>query len=253
VSALNVLIWNEHLDDNRPGPAKDCYPKGIHEAIARGLQSSIPGAIVSTTTLAEDKCGITDAILEAVNVLIWRSHIAHAEVPDDVIDCIQDHVLCGMGLILLHSSAESRVFKRLMGTTCSFRWRDSGERELVWSVDPSHPIAAGLPPVFELQQDETYSEFFDIPQPESVVFISSFAGGEIFRSGCTFRRGDGRIFYFSPGHESYPIYYNAMVRRVIANAVLWADSGQVRRPRRSFLHSPSGWFKAPVPDAVTSD
>jgi trehalose utilization protein len=151
-----------------------------------------------------------------------------------------------MGIILLHSSAESKIFKRLMGTTCSFRWRESGDRELVWVTDPSHPIAAGLPPVIELAEDETYSEYFDIPKPEAVVFVSSFSGGEVFRSGCTFTRGDGKVFFFSPGHETFPVYHDKLVQRVIANAVVWADAGKAQEPRRLFLHSPEGWYTSPA-------
>jgi trehalose utilization protein len=109
------------------------------------------------------------------------------------------------------------------------RWREANELERIWIVNPSHPIAAGLPvnaeadaEHFELPQTEMYGEFFDIPQPDELVFISWFEGGEVFRSGCTFQRGAGRIFYFRPGHETYPIYYDLNVKRVLANSVLWA-------------------------------
>jgi len=238
-----VLVWNEYIDDRRAGPAKDCYPNGIHETIARLLRSYLPGTVVETATLQDENSGITDEALASANVLIWWSHVAHEQIPDTVVDLVQDHVLRGMGIILLHSSAESKIFKRLMGTTCSFRWRESGDRELVWVTDPSHPIAAGIPCVIELAADETYSEYFDIPKPEAVVFISSFAGGEVFRSGCTFQCGEGKVFFFSPGHESYPIYHNDMISKVIGNAVVWADSGRPRGPRRMFVHSPVGWYE----------
>jgi len=241
-----VLVWNEFIDERRPGPARDCYPEGIHETIARGLRSSLPGTTVGTATLQDAGHGITDETLEPVSVLVWWSHVAHEQVPASVVETVHEHVLRGMGIILLHSSAESKIFKRLMGTTCSFRWRESGDRELVWVTDPSHPIAAGLPPVIELAEDETYSEYFDIPKPEAVVFVSSFSGGEVFRSGCTFTRGDGKVFFFSPGHETFPVYHDKLVQQVMANAVVWADAGRAQEPRRLFLHSPEGWYRSPA-------
>jgi trehalose utilization protein len=238
-----VLVWNEFIDDRQPGAAQECYPEGIHEAIAQGLRLSLPGTIVATATLQDENAGISDEVLAGVGVLIWWSHVAHSEVPERVVETVHNHVLRGMGLIVLHSSAESKIFKRLMGTTCSFRWRESGDRELVWVADPSHPIAAGLPPVIEVPVNETYSEYFDIPKPESIVFISSFSGGEVFRSGCTFQRGGGRIFFFSPGHETFPVYHHELVRQVIANAVVWADRGRERLARRNFTESPEGWYR----------
>ncbi len=246
--ARKVLVWNEYIGEQRPGAARDCYPEGIHETIAAGLRSALPGTTVETATSHDPEHGITDEALSAVSALIWWSHLAHDQVPGSVVETVHDHVLRGMGIILLHSSAESKIFKRLMGTTCSFRWRESGDRELVWVTSPSHPIAAGLPPVIEIPQDETYSEYFDIPGPEAVVFISSFSGGEVFRSGCTFTRGDGNVFFFSPGHETFPVYHDALVQKVIANAVIWADSGRPRGPRRLFRHSPEGWYSAPSVD-----
>jgi trehalose utilization protein len=127
-----------------------------------------------------------------------------------------------MGLVVLHSGHFSKIFKKLMGTHCSLTWRVAGEKERVWICQPSHPITEGLPHYFELPQSEMYGEPFAIPAPDEQVFISWFAGGEVFRSGCTWRRGAGKIFYFSPGHELYPIYRDANVRLVLRNAVQWA-------------------------------
>ena len=171
-------------------------------------------------------------------------HVGHKQVSDDVVDRVQRRVLDGMGLIVLHSAHESRPFTRLMGTSCSLRWREADDQELVWLVNPTHPIAAGVPPVIVLPRQEMYGEYFDIPRPDDLVFISSFSGGEVFRSGCTFTRGLGRIFYFSPGHETYPIYHDANVQRVLANAVCWAKN--VARPPYSTATSakaPQGWFE----------
>ncbi|MDQ6673443.1 MAG: ThuA domain-containing protein, partial [Chloroflexota bacterium] len=190
--------------------------------------------------------GLTDAVLADTDVLTWWGHIAHAEVDDSVVERVHERVLLGMGLIVLHSGHHSKIFTRLMGTTCSLRWREAGERELVWNVAPGHPITRGLPEVFAIAEQEMYGEFFDIPQPDELVFISSFAGGEVFRSGCCFRRGQGRIFYFSPGHEDHPVYHQAEVRRVIANAVNWAaQPGLARYPTfKKTVHSPVGWYAA---------
>ena len=102
-------------------------------------------------------------------------------------------------------------------------WREAAEMERLWIVNPGHEICEGLDgECFELRETEMYGEFFDIPQPDELIFVSWFSGGEVFRSGCTFHRGKGKIFYFRPGHESYPIYHDANVQRVLANAVRWA-------------------------------
>jgi trehalose utilization protein len=144
-------------------------------------------------------------------------------VKDKVVERVHQRVLEGMGLIVLHSGHLSKIFVKLMGTTCMLRWREAAERERLWIVDPSHPIVEGIEDeYFELEHTEMYGEHFDIPQPEELILISWFEGGEVFRSGCTFRRGKGKIFYFRPGHETFPIYHDANVRRILANGVKWA-------------------------------
>jgi len=168
----------------------------------------------------------------------------HDDLADDVAAAVQQRVLDGMGLVVLHSGHLSKPFKRLMGTSCNLRWREDDDRELVWTVNPAHPVARGVPPVFAIERQEMYGEFFDVPPPDELVFISSFTGGEVFRSGCCFLRGKGRIFFFSPGHEHYPVYHHAHVRRVVANAVLWS---RVEQPSPvetwTCVESPSGWFE----------
>ncbi|HEX7346202.1 MAG TPA: ThuA domain-containing protein, partial [Candidatus Limnocylindrales bacterium] len=166
------------------------------------------------------------------NVLTWWGHVAHGEVDDAVVDRVQRRVLDGMGLIVLHSGHHSKIFKRLMGTSCDLNWREAGERERLWVVDPAHAIAEGLGEGFTLDQEEMYGEHFDVPAPEGLVFISWFDGGEVFRSGCCYERGRGRVFYFRPGHETHPTYHHPAVRRVIANAVRWAASPAGDRPER---------------------
>ncbi len=220
---IRVTVWNEYRHERKSEEIARIYPQGIHGAIAAYLRT-LPGIEVQTATLDEPEHGLTEEALAATDVLIWWGHMAHREVSDAVVDRVHARVLDGMGLIVLHSAHFSKIFKRLMGTTCNLRWREANERERIWVVDPSHPIAEGLGEYIEIPQTEMYGERFDIPQPDQLVFISWFQGGEVFRSGCCFHRGRGKIFYFRPGHETLPIYHQPEVQRVIGNAVRWAAS-----------------------------
>ena len=216
-----VTVWNEYRQERSDEPVRAIYPNGIHAAIAEGLREA--GCDVRTATLDEPEHGLTEAVLAETDVLTWWGHVAHGEVSDEVVDRVQRRVLEGMGLIVLHSGHFSRIFQRLMGTTCNLKWREAGEHERLWVVDPSHPIAEGLGEGFLIDEEEMYGEHFDIPAPDTLVLVSWFQGGEVFRSGCCFQRGRGRIFYFRPGHETHPTYFNRDVRRVIANAAAWAS------------------------------
>ena len=215
-----VTVWGEHRQERTDPAVGAIYPDGIHAAIAAGLRDA--GHEVRTATLDEPDHGLPDAILADTEVLTWWGHVAHGEVSDAVVDRVQARVLDGMGLIVLHSGHHSRIFRRLMGTTANLHWREAGERERLWVVDRSHPIAEGLGASFVLEHEEMYGEPFDVPPPDELVLISWFQGGEVFRSGCCWRRGRGRIFYFRPGHETHPTYFDPMVRRVISNAASWA-------------------------------
>jgi trehalose utilization protein len=226
---IRVTVWNENLHGKKHEAVRAIYPEGIHGVIA-GYLNGEEGIEARTATLDEPEQGLGEAVLAETDVLIWWGHMAHGAVSDEVVDRVQERVLAGMGLILLHSSQGSKVFGRLLGTDGRVFWREVGEKERVWVVDPAHPIAAGLSEYFEIPQTEMYGEPFGIPRPDELVFISWFAGGEVFRSGCCWRRGCGRIFYFRPGHETYPIYHQAEVRGVLARAVRWAAPG---RPHRS--------------------
>jgi trehalose utilization protein len=218
---LRVTVWNEYRHERKAEhPASRIYPEGMHSVIAAGLREE--GFEVRTATLDEPEHGLTDAVLANTDVLTWWGHMAHGEVSDAIVDKVHARVLDGMGLLVLHSGHFSKIFKRLMGTTCDLKWREANDNERIWVVEPGHPIAAGLPEWIELGPEEVYGERFDIPAPETLVFISWFTGGEVFRSGCCYTRGRGKIFYFRPGHEAYPTYFNADVRRVIANAARWA-------------------------------
>ena len=150
-------------------------------------------------------------------------------VLDATVDRVQARILAGMGLVVLHSGHFSKIFRRMMGTTCNLKWREIGEKERLWVVDPAHPIAEGLSEYFELPHTEMYGEHFDIPQPDQLVFISWFEGGEVFRSGCCWHRGMGKIFYFRPGHETFPIYHNETVLRVIYNGIRWAAPSGLKK------------------------
>jgi len=216
-----VTVWNEYRHEREDERYARVYPDGIHGAIAAGLRE-VEGLEVRTATLDEPEHGLSEAVLAETDVLTWWGHKAHGEVEDAIDDRVQARVLGGMGLIVLHSAHYSKIFKRLMGTSCSLKWRVADEHERLWVVDPGHPIAAGLGETIELEKEEMYGEHFDVPPPDALVFLSWFPGGELFRSGCCYSRGAGKIFYFRPGHESYPTYFNADVRRVIANAARWA-------------------------------
>jgi len=242
---IRVTVWGENVHDRRDDKVRAVYPDGMHEAIAAGLREQLGAdVVVRTATLDQPDHGLSDDALPTTDVLMWWGHTAHEQVSDEVVEKVRQRVLNGMGLLVLHSAHYSKIFKRLMGTSCSLRWREAGEREVVWTVNPGHPIAAGVPAPFIVPQQEMYGEYFDIPQPDELIFISSYSGGEVFRSGCAFTRGWGKIFYFSPGHETYPVYFQPEIRRVIANGVRWAYNSQgVRAEPYPAAKSPTGWFE----------
>ncbi len=219
--SIRVTVWNEFRHERRNPRVAQIYPSGIHEAIAAPLRAA--GYQVRTATLDEPEHGLSREVLAETDVLTWWGHMAHGEVQDEIVARVQERVVRdGMGLIVLHSGHFSKIFKRLMGTSCNLKWREAGEKERIWVLEPGHPIARGLPECIELEHVEMYGERFDIPAPDQLVFCSWFQGGEIFRSGCCYQRGQGRVFYFRPGHETFPIYHQPLVQRVLVNAVAWA-------------------------------
>jgi trehalose utilization protein len=225
-----VTVWNEYRQERSDTAVAAVYPDGIHAAIADGLREA--GFEVGTATLDEADHGLSDAVLDRTDVLTWWGHAAHPDVTDEAVDRVHQRVLDGMGLVVLHSGHHSKIFRRLMGTSCDLKWREAGERERLWVVDPSHPIADGLGDGFAIDEEEMYGEHFDVPAPDRLVLVSWFEGGEVFRSGCCYERGRGRIFYFRPGHETHPTYFHPDVRRVIANAVRWASQPMGAHPVR---------------------
>lgn len=241
---IQVTVWGENLHEHHESAVSAIYPQGMHAAIAQLISDRLPDAQVRTATLDQPEHGLTQEVLAATDVLTWWGHRGHDRVDNAIVTRVQQRVLDGMGLIVLHSGHESKIFMRLMGTRCSLRWREAHDRELVWTVAPNHPIARGVPQPIVLARHEMYGEFFDIPVPDELVFISSFSGGEVFRSGCCFVRGKGRVFYFSPGHETYPIYHRPDIGLVLANAVGWAyQSTPTPIETRKSQNAPTGWFE----------
>jgi trehalose utilization protein len=219
---IRVVVWNEYLHERERKAVRAIYPEGIHGRIAEHLRGE-PDMEVSTATMDEPEHGLSESVLAGTDVVVWWGHKGNNAVADAVADRVVSRVLGGMGFIALHSAHGSKPFGRLMGTSRRIKWREAGERERVWVIEPGHPVCDGLGCEYiDIERSEMYGERFDIPAPDELVFISWFQGGEVYRSGCAWRRGKGRVFYFSPGHEDYPIYHNEKVLKVISNAVRWA-------------------------------
>ncbi len=222
---INVTIWNEDSIETTHDDVLEVYPRGLNGALADFLKQN-ENMNVRTANLEEPECGLPDEILDSTDVLLWWGHGKHHLVPDELVKKIHDRVLRGMGMVFLHSAHFSKPFQSLMGTTCSLKWRD-GDRERLWTILPNHPIAKGLPEFFELEEEEMYGERFDIPQPDELIFLGWFSGGEVFRSGCVWNRGLGKVFYFQPGHETNPTYLNENIQKVITNAVNWLAPDEI--------------------------
>ena len=214
-----IGIYNENVHEQTKESVRAIYPEGIHGTLASFLKDDDVSIRIFTLDTVEE---ITEEALDEIDVLLWWGHAAHHKVPDEIAFRVRDAVQKGMGIIFLHSGHHSKPFRFLMGTSCNLNWREDGDMERIWVVKPSHPIAKGLGRYFELPHDETYGEPFCIPDPDDVVFITWYEGGEVFRSGVTFHRENGKIFYFQPGHETFPIYHDKNVQHVIKNAVEWA-------------------------------
>jgi trehalose utilization protein len=230
---LRVTVWHEYRHEKQHEEIRAIYPDGMHTVMAAGIKEYLgAAATVRTATLDEPAHGLTDEVLSNTDVLTWWGHMAHGDVKDEIVEKVYKRVLAGMGLIVLHSGHYSKIFRKLMGTGCGLRWREAAELERFWIVDPSHEIVDGLPLHWEIPHEEMYGEYFDIPQPDELVMVSWFEGGDVFRSCCTWTRGKGKVVYFRPGHEAFPVYFQPEVRRVLANAVRWAG------PRSSSPYDP---------------
>ena len=240
---IRVLVFNEFKHERSEERIAAVYPKGIHGVIADFLGKN-EDITVETVTLEDENCGITAERLAETDVIIWWGHMAHNDVPDAVAEMVRDAVHGGMGAIFLHSAHHSKPFKLLMGTPCNLCWRESDDREILWVTDPAHPITRGIDRFFVLDAEETYGEPFSIPEPDKLLLIGNYAGGEVFRSGCLYQRGAGKIFYFQPGHESYPIFYQAPVQSIITNAVRFVAPTYreiPKCPHVRFIDDPEGY------------
>lgn len=237
---IKVTIWNEFQHEKAEGAHGDLirgiYPDGIHAALKKNLAAD--DLDIRTATLDEPEQGLPDSLLDDTDVLLWWGHCAHAKVEDSLVDRIQKRVLAGMGLIVLHSGHMSKIFRRMMGTSCTLHWREVAEKERLWVVAPNHPITQGVPETFVIPHTEMYGERFEIPDDGKIIFMSWYEGGNVFRSGVTFYRDNGKIFYFSPGHETFPIYHDPNVIKVIGNAIRWAAPIQIIPPRTTHLPEP---------------
>ncbi|MDH6363441.1 trehalose utilization protein [Enterococcus sp. PF1-24] len=226
---MKVTVWNEYRHEKIDEAVNEMYPAGIHGQLAKFIADE--ETVVQTATLDEAEHGLSSEVLAETDVLLWWGHVAHEEVADEIVERVYQRVLEGMGLIVLHSGHFSKIFKKLMGTSCDLKWREDEKHCRVWNINPGHPIATGIEDYFELEKEEMYGEHFDIPQPDELIFVSWFPGGEVFRSGCTYRRGNGKIFYFQPGHETYPSYYDENVQKIIKNAVKWCAPTKASYPK----------------------
>lgn len=228
-----VTVWNEYRHEQTDAKVREVYPEGIHGQLASFLKEA--GMDVKTATLDEPEHGLTEEVLNDTDVLIWWGHVAHQEVSDEIVERVHRHILRGMGLVVLHSAHMSKIFIKLMGTSCDLKWREANERERLWVMDPSHPIAEGIGEYIELEQEEMYGTHFDVPAPDELIFVGWFEGGNVFPSGSTYRRGNGKIFYFQPGHETHPTYYHPDIQKVIINGVRWCEP--VKRDYPVYGHS----------------
>ena len=217
---IRVTIFNEFIHEKSEEAVKAIYPYGMHIALKEGLEDD--DIQIKTVTTDDENCGITDEVLENTDVMLWWGHMGHHLVSDEIANKVKEAVLRGMGMVFLHSAHHSKPFKMLMGTSCNLSWRVDGDRELLWACNPAHHIAKGIDGVVHIEHEEVYADPFGIPEPDELVFIANFEGGEVLRAGCCYKRGNGNIFYFQPGHEEYPVYYNKDVLKVIKNAIYWA-------------------------------
>lgn len=217
---IRVTVWNEYVHEREYPAIGAVYPEGIHGCLRRFLGKENDIA-VTCVTLDMPHQGVTRELLAETDVLIWWSHARQEEITDETVRLVREAVHAGMGLIALHSAHFSRIMRDLLGTTMTLHWRHH-DWEKLWCIAPTHPIAQGVPACIDIPEEEMYGEVFDIPRPDDIIFLGWFGSGHVFRSGVTFTRGLGKIFYFQPGHEEAPVYEQPEIQRVIVNAVRWA-------------------------------
>ena len=199
----------------------------IHDTLKKIFEECEDLKVCHTATLETQEEGLSEEVLRDTDVLVWWAHIAHDQVSDEIARRVRDHVQKGMGVIFLHSAHMCKPMAELLGTSCTLRWRE-GDSERLWCCNPTHPIAKGVPECIFLEEEEMYGEYFDIPKPDELVFIGGFGGGEVFRSGCVWNRGYGKVFYFQPGHETYRSYFQPDIRRILQNAAHYTANPEMR-------------------------
>lgn len=215
-----VVVWSE-----RTAP-KEMYPNDVNAAIAEGLKG-LAGWEVVTANIDEPGQGLGDELLKRTDVLIWWGHKRHQEVKDELVERIVRRVKAeGMGFIALHSSHFARPYRKLMGTACSWgEYKADGTSAKVIVKAPQHPIAQGVKD-FELPKIERYGEPFAVPEPETVVLDGIYkkpdGNTEPGRMGLCWTIGKGRVFYLTPGHETYNDFFRPDIRQILRNAVEWA-------------------------------
>lgn len=237
---MKILIYNEGRDERLKPEVLEVYPDGIG-AVLKDVVSSIPGAEILGIISMYDMGTMEemDKLLAITDVLVFWSHGGNSMFPDDIATLIQNHVLRGMGFVVLHSAIGSKPFKALMGTTCSIHYRHD-DFERLTCCNPQHPIAAGLPLHIELEKEESYGEYIDVPKPDDIIYLGWFDSGEVCRSVMTWHRGYGKVVFLQPGHETNPSYYDQHIRKLICNSCIWsARTFSLNELPASFHQQPS--------------
>ena len=222
MTKLRVTVWSEVIDPVLEPRAVTYYPDDINVYLAEFL-SIEHDFEVRTANLRQKENGLSQEILNDTDVLVWWSHLYDDQVSDETAQRVAETVLNGMGILFLHASLGSKPAKILLGTNSNTgKYREIGEKEKIWVVDRSHPVVDGMEKEYiEIPASEMYGEPYGIPTPDDIVFISWFEGGEVLRSGVDWKKGAGKVFFFAPGHEEFPVYYHSEIQKAVKNIVRW--------------------------------
>jgi trehalose utilization protein len=232
-----VVVWSE-------GTApKAQYPNDINGAVAEGLKC-LDGWEVVTANLSDPEQGLPDSLLNRADVLVWWGHKKHGDVKTELVQKIVKRVQeDGMGFIALQSAHFSKPNIALMSI-------GKTKQELLDAVKPKgrvgawgayvndctdlkvttlakdHPIAKGVPAEFNIVHTERYDNPYAVPTPEQVIFDGVYTkadGGKVpSQLGFVWTIGKGKMFYLQIGHETCPVYFDPTIRKIMANAVVWA-------------------------------
>lgn len=270
---VRVVVWDE-----RQPSQKEAYENFLGNAIADFLRGE-DGLAVQSVTIDDPEQGISQAVLDNCDVLIWWGHKRQSEILPEAGKRIVERISSGkLHLIALHSAHWSTPFVEAMneitrrrtvatGTAksdityvpppkqytvprydtrltpftiarkfpdgrqnlevhlpyCCFpAYRNDGKPSHVKILQKGHPITKGIPHEFQISRTEMYDEPFHVPEPDDVILEERWATGEWFRSGMLWRLGKGIVFYFRPGHETFPVYKEQFPLKILSNAVRWA-------------------------------